>query len=252
MPDTDSPFSNQSEAEGLNQTALENMMTSLPTKERLRNIPLFMRQKDLAHVLFMAEVYRQILDVPGYVAEFGVMWGRNLNLLHCLRECYEPYNHTRQLLGFDTFSGFLGSDEKDAGSAPEALRQKGSYGVPEDHRETLTNILGAQEAISHLSHLRRFELIAGDVTETVPAYLDANPHAVLALCYFDLDLHRPSAAVLKAVLPRMTRGSIVVFDELISPAYPGETIAAQEIMGLANVRLRRGPLSGWKTYFVVE
>ena len=245
------PTSRQSKAEDATQELLNNMLRNFDDGERLRNLPLFLRQKDLAHILFLAEIYRKIVEVPGYIAEFGVMWGRNLNLFHCLRECYEPYNHTRRLIGFDTFSGFVGTTEEDQGSGEADLYQSGAYSVPEGHLGDLTALLRTQEATSHLSHIERFELVQGDVIETVPNYLSQNPHVFLALCYFDLDLYKPTKAVLEAIKGRLVKGSVLVFDELLNGDHPGETAAVDEIFGLENMKLRRSALSGWKTYLVM-
>ena len=38
--------------------------------------------------------------------EFGVRWGQNLITLNNLRGIYEPFNHSRKIIGFDTFEGF--------------------------------------------------------------------------------------------------------------------------------------------------
>ncbi len=249
-------ISNQNETEDLNQALLQSLMTSdtfAPSGDRSRNLPLFLRQKDLAHILFMAEIYQQIFNVPGYIAEFGVMRGRNLNLIQCLRECYEPYNHTRRILGFDTFSGFVGAAAEDRGKGlSDEHLAAGMFSVPTGHQESLQALLESQEAISHLKHLRRFELVKGDVVDTLPRYLADNPHTILALCYLDLDLYGPTKAVLSSIRPHLVRGSILVFDELLNPDFPGETRAVDEIFGLSHISLRRSTLSGWKTYFVVE
>jgi hypothetical protein len=248
------PISSQSESENRTQVLLEDLMTSelFAGGERLRNLPLFMRQKDLAHVLFLADIYKQIVDVPGYIAEFGVMWGRNLNLFHCLRECLEPYNLTRRLLGFDTFSGFVESIPEDHRPDVTARpHQKGDYAVEPGYEKTLEQVLLAQESISHLSHLRRFDLMKGPVEQTLPRFLEMNPQAVMALCYLDLDLYKPTRTVLEAIRPRLLRGSVLVFDEMLNPDYPGETQAVSDCFGLPIVSLRRSSLSGWKTYCVV-
>jgi len=250
MSDYVSP-SNQSSAEDENQSLLEELLVSLPAGERLRNLPIALRQKDLAHILFMADIYKQIINVPGYIAEFGVMWGRNINLFHCLRECFEAYNHTRHILGFDTFTGFVDVSDQDTAPTTAAMRHCiGDYSVPTGHDAVLANILDTQESISHLSHIKRSALIKGDVRTTLPSYLNENPHALFALCYLDLDLFEPTRDVLSAIKPRLVKGSVLVFDEVLNPDYPGETIALGEVFG--DVALRRGPLSGWKTYFVVE
>ncbi len=48
--------------------------------------------------------------------EFGVKWGQNLALFQSFRGMYEPYNHNRKIIGFDTFEGFPSVDKKDGGS----------------------------------------------------------------------------------------------------------------------------------------
>jgi predicted O-methyltransferase YrrM len=57
----------------------------------------------------------------------------------------------------------------------------------------------------------------------------------------DRDLYEPTKAALEAVLPRLTAGSVLVFDELNHPEYPGETQAVQEVLGVNRLRLRRSP-----------
>jgi hypothetical protein len=249
-------FSNQNESELKNQEFIENLMMNNDfgsQGERARNIGLFLRQKELAHILFLTDIYKNILEIPGYIAEFGVMWGRNLNILQCLRESFEPYNHTRKILGFDTFSGFLETVQEDqTGNSDEQFHAAGAYSVPEGHENMLTSLLSSQESISHLSHIPRFEIIKGDVEKTVPEFLQKNPQTILSLCYFDLDLFKPTLSVLEAIRPHLVRGSILVFDEILNEKYPGETIALNQVFKFGNISLKRSPLSGWKTYFIVQ
>ena len=175
----------------------------------------------MAHILFMADLYQRIVNVPGYAAEFGVMWGRNLSLLMALRECYEPYNHTRQIIGLDTFSGFLETQAEDHGDAPkQVLHEPGAYSTSENYEKILGDILSAHQNTSHLAHVKKFELVKGDVTKTLPKWLDENPHAIFAFCYLDLDLYKPTKAVLERVKERLVKGSILVFDEVLNPSYP--------------------------------
>jgi hypothetical protein len=56
-----------------------------------------------------------------------------------------------------------------------------------------------------------------------------------------MDLYKPTRDVLETILPRLTRGSVLVFDELNCPRFPGETTALAEVLGLDNLRLRRDP-----------
>ena len=72
------------------------------------------------------------------------------------------------------------------------------------------------------------------------------------MAVFDLDLYKPTKEALKAVIPRLSKGSILVFDELNHNAYPGETVAFLETFSKNKVKLERLPYSASKSYFIVD
>jgi hypothetical protein len=84
-------------------------------------------------------------------------------------------------------------------------------------------------------------LIKGDASETIDGWLENNQHAIVAMVIFDMDVYKPTRDVLKKIIPRLTKGSLLVFDELNCPHFPGETRAVDEIIGLNNLSLRRFP-----------
>lgn len=210
----------------------------LPDDEALANLELYQSRAALGRILFMHDLYTQALDVPGVVMEFGVRWGRNLALFHSLRNLYEPHNYSRRIVGFDTFEGF-----------PGGIAAAGAYSVPKGYEDYLGEVLSAHEQLSPRGHLRRFDLVKGDVRETLPAYLSKHPETIIALAYFDLDLYEPARACLEAIAPYLTAGSVVGFDQLSLPEFPGETEALRDVWGL-GVNLRRSPLSQYSSYLV--
>ena len=44
------------------------------------------------------------------------------------------------------------------------------------------------------------------------------------MLFIDLDLYEPTKFALEQFLPRMHKGSIIAFDELDNPQWPGETL----------------------------
>ena len=52
------------------------------------------------------EIYKLLIDKPGAIAQFGVRWGREIALFEMYRTIFEPFNHSRIIYGFDTFSGY--------------------------------------------------------------------------------------------------------------------------------------------------
>lgn len=194
------------------------------------------RRQTLSRVLYYDMLYRQIVGKPGVICEFGVQWGATLALLANLRGIHEPFHHNRKIIGFDTFAGFSELSEEDgAGAKP------GDYSVDAGYEATLARIMEIHEANAPLPHIRKFELVKGDASETAPRWLSDNPHAAIAMAIFDMDLYRPTRDVLEAIKPRLFRGSLLVFDEFSCKNWPGETLAADEILGLNNLALRHDP-----------
>jgi len=197
----------------------------------------------------MNELYVKALGIHGAVMEFGVRWGQNLALLSTLRNIYEPHNYNRKIIGFDTFEGFTGVSSQD-GTARSV--QTGGYGVTEGYESYLEDVLATHEQLAPRSHIRRFELVKGDVTQTVPQYLERHPETVVALAYFDMDLYKPTKDVLLSIKDRLTKGSIIGFDEVGVAEFPGETLALKETFGLSRYSLHRSPLSYHQSYIVYE
>lgn len=227
---------------------VERLRTSpIPDAELLDNLGLYLTRQTLSRLNFIQMLYRQIVPVHGVIMEFGVRWGQNMALFSTLRGMLEPYNYNRKAIGFDTFEGFPSVSPIDGGSV-----NAGDYGVTSDWEEQLTAILDFHNANSPIPHKRKFELVRGDATETLPAYLAANPETIVALAYFDFDIYHPTKACLQALLPHLTKGSVLAFDELNCPQFPGETLALKEVLGLDRYALRRDPNSPLTSYLVIE
>jgi len=219
----------------------------IPNDELLWNLGLYLNRQSLSRLLFMQELYTKIIDVHGVVMEFGVRWGQNLALFTSFRGIYEPFNYNRKIVGFDTFSGFPSVSEKDGST----LKQ-GDYAVTERYEEYLNELLAYHESESPISHKKKFELVNGDASKTIEEYLNRHPETIIALAYFDFDIYKPTKDCLLAIKERLTKGSVVAFDELNCPEFPGETLALQEVFGIRNIALKRSPLNPLISYFVVE
>lgn len=217
----------------------------IPDNEILTNLGLFTNRQSLSRILFMNELYQKIININGVVMEFGVRWGQNLSLFTSFRGMYEPYNYTRKIIGFDTFEGFPSIHDNDGNK--EFLKE-GAYGVSENYEKYLESILNYHENESPISHKKKFELIKGDATVTIFDYLEKNPQTIISFAYFDFDLYEPTKKCLEAILPRLTKGSIIAFDELNDPNFPGETIAFQEVLGVNNYKIVRSPLNPLISY----
>ena len=229
--------SNQKEIE--DKKKLVNILKSntIPDELLLENIGLFIRRQQLSHILLMNKLYKKIIKINGDIMEFGVFFGPNLSLFSSLRGIHEPYNYTRKIIGFDTFEGFPHVNLDKDGN--HEIIKKGSYSVSDGYENTLKDILSIHENNSPLNHINKYELIKGDASITIEKYLQKEPQTIISLAYFDFDIYEPTKNCLEKILPRLVKGSILVFDELNCKAFPGETIAYNEVLGLNNYKLNR-------------
>lgn len=221
----------------------------IPENELLENLGLFIKRQDMARMLFLNELYKKIINTHGIIIEFGTRWGRNLSLFESLRSIYEPFNHNRKIVGFDTFEGFSKIHKKD-GNAD--IAKAGAYSTTENYEEYLKKVLDYHEKEAPLSHIKKYEIIKGDAAVQIEKYLEDNPQTVVALAYFDVDVYHPTKRCLESIKGHLTKGSVVGFDELNHTDFPGETLAVKEVFGLDKYKIQRFPYSSIKSYVVIE
>ncbi|MCA1293982.1 crotonobetainyl-CoA--carnitine CoA-transferase [Paenibacillus sp. alder61] len=220
--------------------------SDIPDSELLDNLGLYLRRPSLSRILYIHDLYKKIINVHGVIMEFGVRWGQNLALYESFRGIYEPYNYNRKIVGFDTFSGFIDVGPEDGGYV-----KAGDYSVSDNYELQLEEILNFHEMESPLSHIKKYELIKGDASETVSKYLKEHPETIISLAYFDFDLYKPTRDCLEAIMEHTTKGTILAFDELNYSKFPGETQALKEVIGLNTFAIQRSPLNPLCSYIVI-
>jgi len=225
--------------------------STIPDSELLENLHLFITPQQLRRILFFYEIYQKIITVPGVIMQFGVRWGRELALFESLRTTFEPFNHSRRVIGFDTFDGYAGIDSKDGG---HEVMQEGNLATEKNYEETLEAVLQAREQLSPIPQVRKFEIIKGNAESTLADYLDNNPHTVVSLAHLDMNIYKPTETCLRLLKDHMPKGSIIIIDEVNLDIMPGETIALKEVFGLNNIRLQRHPTVNptWPAFFTIE
>lgn len=234
-----------------NRTRLLNLFASrpMPDEQLMVNLGLFMRSGALAKILYMDELYRHVLDIPGVIMEFGIWWGQNLALFENFRAIYEPYNYSRRVIGFDTFKGYESIGDNDV---PTDTIKEGGYSVSDNYKKYLEEIIDYHEKENVMSHIKKHRLVEGDATRTASGYFKDNPETIVALAYFDMALYEPTKACLEALIPHLVKGSVIALDELNCPDYPGETIAVKEILGLSKYRIRKSKYIPDRSYVIVD
>ncbi len=220
--------------------------------DKLDNFSKFVSRQTLSTFLFKWDVFKQVLEVQGSIVECGVRFGGGLFSFAQFSAILEPVNYQRKIIGFDTFEGFPEITPEDL--ATEEVSQHahvGAFRIP-SIQEDLAQAIRLFDMNRMIGQVPKIELVAGDINDTLPAYLAQNPHTIVSLLYLDLDLYKPTKIAIEQLLPRMSKGAVIAFDEVNSAEWPGETTALLEGLSLNALRLRRVPFDSLRCYAVLE
>lgn len=192
--------------------------------------------KMLAHY----ELYRRIVDLPGSVVEFGVYKGASFMRLLAYRDLLEN-GSSRKIIGFDAFGRFpvaVGECDDDK-SFIRKFESQGGDGIARD---------GLIEAVGKKG-MTNFELVAGDVFETLPGYLEAHPELRVSLLHLDMDVYGPTRFVIDQLLGCVVPGGLVLFDDY--GLVGGATRAADELAARLGAPIQKLPLYAAPSFIVV-
>ena len=203
--------------------------------QRLQTFPRYVRRQDMTRLLACYEVFKRVLHIKGSIIDCGIFRGFSLMSWANFSAVLEPNNLTRRIYGFDSFEGFPETGNEDKSSRRTAKRgdlRANSY-------EELLSLIAAYDKNRFLGHVPKVELVKGNATQTIPTFIQANPHLVVSLLFLDFDLYEPTKMALEQFVPRMPKGSILAFDELDNPIWPGETLALLKSIGIRELKIER-------------
>ncbi len=63
-----------------------------------------------------------------------------------------------------------------------------------------------------------YELIKGDILQTVPKYLSEHPELKIDLLHMDVDVYQPTVTILNTFYDRVITGGLVVLDDFATVA----------------------------------
>jgi hypothetical protein len=73
------------------------------------------------------------------------------------------------------------------------------------------------------------------------------------MLYLDVDLYEPTLKALRAFVPLMPKGAVIVFDEAGYQRFPGESLALKEFFGPRNIpKLERHPFQSMVSFMEIE
>jgi hypothetical protein len=224
--------------------------SSLSLSYKLQGFSRHVRRQDVARFLAKYELFRLALPVNGSIVECGVFTGAGVfNWLH-FSSILEPYNHTRKIIGFDTFSGFPSIHAEDLKAGGSEHLHPGGLSTSKTIQKEIEELAELHDQNRPLGHVSKVQLVEGNACETIPRFVEANPHLLISLIYLDFDIYEPTKAALEYLYPRVVKGGVIAFDELNCPEFPGETTALLSHLDLQQVRLQRFPHDPYLSFFI--
>jgi hypothetical protein len=213
-----------------------------PGFARLQAFPAFVRRQDISRFLVRHDLFLKQLKVAGVIVECGVYAGGSAFSWAHFSSIYEPWNHTRQVFGFDTFSGFPDVSSKDFESpnSYDSVSVESGLFVSDSILSELNHLASLHDQNRPIGHIPKVNFVRGDVLETLPRFVEENPYLPISLLYLDMDLYEPTKVALEILAPRVVSGGLIVFDELVHAGFPGESLAAFEYLGFGA--FERNPL----------
>lgn len=195
----------------------------------------------LAKMLAHYELYRQVTELPGAIVECGVFKGASFMRFAAFRRLFET-EAARRLIGFDIFGAFPATAyEADKNKLKEFWAQAGRDSISEE---------GLIDAMTRHGLNRNVELVAGDILETVPAYIAAHPELKIALLNLDTDVYEPAKCIMEQLYDRVVPGGIIVLDDYA--VWSGETHAVDEYLDGSEVIIHKMPYSATPCYIIKE
>ncbi len=200
------------------------------TEKKLKNFSKYVKRQHIARFMVQYEIFKRQLNVMGSVIECGVHHGGGVMAWAKISSILEPYNYKKKIIGFDTFEGFPSVAKIDNSEVGMFAEDYNTY-------DELLECIAEYNENRFLNNIDKIELVKGDANSTIPEYIEKNKHLLVSLLYLDFDIYEPTKMALENFLPRMSKGSIVAFDELHAENWKGETMAMLESLNIRDCKI---------------
>jgi hypothetical protein len=203
--------------------------------------------KVLGKFIAKVNLFNMVKDIPGDIIECGVFKGSGILGWLKIKKILDP-NSFKKVIGFDFFDtdSLINSLNGDDKYKMDKLFKTRSFKHENNFKDMLNN-----KILDCGFSKRDFELIEGDVMTSTYDFISKRPGVKVSLLYIDLDLEKPTYAVLSALWDRVSKGGIVVFDEYAYHQW-SETIGVDKFFENKNVKIRNLNFNAPTAYVVKE
>ncbi len=154
--------------------------------------------KLLAHY----ELYKKSMGVAGDIVECGVYKGASLMRFATFRDLLE-HQKSRKIIGFDIFGRFPKTGNIEDDKFIEKFELGGGTGII---KELLEKFMSEKQFYN-------FELIKGNIMETLPAYTISHPELKISLLHIDVDVYNATKQCLESLYEHVVPNGVIIFDD---------------------------------------
>lgn len=185
------------------------------------------------------ELFKMSRNVAGEIVECGVFKGASLVRFAMFRKLFESA-FEKKIIGFDSFAEFPQTNfEEDKKLRDHIVKEAGEQSISTDQLMEVLKNKGCENSV---------ELIAGDITVTIPEYIKNNPEIRISLLNLDTDIYEPSVTILENFYPKLEKGGILILDDY--NVFPGETKAVDDYFKEMDIEIKSFPFSNTPCYLI--
>lgn len=200
------------------------------------NFYLSCQNSRIAKILAHYELFKKIKNLDGDIIECGVFKGASLIRFASFRDIFNMKN---KIIGFDSFGKFPKTKfEGDKSWRKKFINDSGEEGISKNQLKQILELKG----------IENFELIKGDVTTTIPKFLEKNSKLKISLLNLDTDAYEPAVSILKNFFPKIVKGGILLLDDY--NIWPGETKAVNDYFKGGKIKIQKFNFSKTPHYIV--
>lgn len=192
--------------------------------------------KLLAHY----ELYKKVHKLDGDIFEFGVFKGVSLIQWASFRNIMGNVLN-QKIVGFDTFAEFPETNfKKDKDLRQKFVNEAGLNSLKKNELEKIFINKG----------IENFDLIQGDIINTLPTYIDEHKDFRIILLHIDVDIYEPTKIILEKLYDKVVNGGIIILDDY--RVFPGETKAVDDFIKNKDVKVEQLSFSKKRPSFIIK
>jgi hypothetical protein len=201
--------------------------------ELIYQFPIYAGAVNIAKFLAHYEIYKQVIDKAGHIADVASHKGRSLLTFAKMVKLFEPHSFT-EVHGFEWFKGMKPGKEDHAS-------RKGKY-------------VGEHGRLQKLIELQGFDQYTFihnvDLTKDLPKFFKGRPDLRFKLVYIDCAVAKVMESSLTYFWPRLVHGGILIMDHYSHSISPQESTITDRFIGDRVVR--QIPITRLPTAYVVK